>query len=66
MNNSANNIKQIKNAKRGGYTPRFAKDVNKHAGLKTNIREYFARTKVFIDSFFNVQPKFLGEKIEIV
>ena len=43
-----------------------AKDVNKHAGLKTNIREYFARTKVFIDSFFNVQPKFLGEKIEIV
>ncbi|MEG0529405.1 MAG: ElyC/SanA/YdcF family protein [Bacilli bacterium] len=43
-----------------------AKDVNKHAGLKTNIREYFARTKVFIDSFFNVQPKFLGEKIEII
>lgn len=43
-----------------------AKDVNKHAGLKTNIREYFARTKVFIDSFFGVQPKFLGEKIEIL
>ena len=43
-----------------------AKDVNKHTGLKTNIREYFARTKVFIDSFFNVQPKFLGEKIEII
>ncbi|WP_291098154.1 MULTISPECIES: SanA/YdcF family protein [unclassified Empedobacter] len=46
-----------------GYS---AKDVNKHAGLKTNIREYFARTKVFIDSFFGVQPKFLGEKIEII
>ena len=43
-----------------------AKDVNRHAGLKTNIREYFARTKVFIDDFFGVQPKFLGEKIEIV
>ena len=43
-----------------------AKDVNKNAGLKTNIREYFARTKVFIDSFFGIQPKFLGEKIEIV
>ena len=43
-----------------------AKDVNKNAGLKTNIREYFARAKVFIDSFFGVQPKFLGEKIEII
>ncbi len=43
-----------------------AKDVNKHAGLKTNIREYFARTKVFIDSFSGIQPKFLGEKIEII
>lgn len=42
-----------------------AKDVNKHAGLKTNIREYFARAKVFIDSFFGVEPKFLGEKIEV-
>ncbi len=43
-----------------------AKDVNKHAGLKTNIREYFARTKVFIDSFFGIEPKFLGKKIEII
>ncbi|WP_314241700.1 ElyC/SanA/YdcF family protein [Empedobacter tilapiae] len=43
-----------------------AKDVNKHTGLKTNIREYFARTKVFIDSFFGIQPKFSGEKIEII
>ncbi len=43
-----------------------AKDVNKNAGLKTNIREYFARTKVFIDSFFGIQPKFLGKKIEII
>ncbi len=36
MNNSANNIKQIKNAKRGGYTPRFAKDVNKHKIQQAN------------------------------
>ncbi|MBI1452127.1 MULTISPECIES: hypothetical protein [Acinetobacter] len=31
MNNNANNYaKQIKNAKRGGYIPTIAKDVNKH------------------------------------
>ncbi|AXY58112.1 hypothetical protein CDG60_17050 [Acinetobacter chinensis] len=30
MNNSINYVKQVKNAKRGGYTPTIAKDVNKH------------------------------------
>lgn len=30
MNNSANYVRQVKNAKRGGYTPTIAKDVNKH------------------------------------
>lgn len=30
MDNSTNYVKQIKNAKRGGYTPTIAKDVNKH------------------------------------
>ncbi|SPL68904.1 hypothetical protein [Acinetobacter stercoris] len=30
MNNSANYVRQIKNAKRGGYTPTIAKDINKH------------------------------------
>ena len=30
MNNSTNYGKQIKNAKRGGYTPTIAKDINKH------------------------------------
>ncbi len=30
MNNSTNYVKQIKNAKRGGYTPTIAKDINKH------------------------------------
>ena len=43
-----------------------ATDVNIRGGLKTRIREYFARTKVFIDDIFGVEPKFLGEKIEII
>lgn len=42
-----------------------AKDVNKQAGLKTNIRECFARIKVFLDLILNVEPKFYGEKINI-
>lgn len=42
-----------------------AKDVKGKNGIKTKVREYFARTKVFIDLFFGVTPKFLGEKIEI-
>lgn len=42
-----------------------AKDVNKKAGLKTRVREFFARTKVFIDNWFSVEPKFLGKKIDI-
>ena len=42
-----------------------AKDVNKKAGLKTNLREYFARVKVFWDLFFGVDPKFGGSKVVI-
>jgi SanA protein len=42
-----------------------AKNVSKHYGFKTNLREYLARTKVFIDILLGVQPKFLGEKIVI-
>jgi SanA protein len=33
--------------------------------VKTHIREYFARLKVFVDLLFGVKPKFLGEKIKI-
>jgi SanA protein len=33
--------------------------------IKTYVREYFARLKVFIDLLFGVKPKFLGEKIKI-
>lgn len=42
-----------------------AKDVNKNAGFKTNLREKFARVKVFWDFMFGVEPKFGGKKILI-
>ena len=42
-----------------------AVDVSPKTGLKTNIREIFARVKMMIDLTFGVQPKFLGEKIII-
>jgi SanA protein len=42
-----------------------AKDVTAFNGLKTMIREFFARDKVFIDAWINKEPKFLGEKIII-
>jgi SanA protein len=42
-----------------------AQDVSRRYGIKVKIREYLARTKVFVDILFGVQPKFLGEAIEI-
>ncbi len=42
-----------------------AQDVSRRYGFKVQMREYLARTKVFFDILFNVQPKFLGKKIEI-
>lgn len=42
-----------------------AQDVSRRYGLKVRLREYLARTKVFLDILFHVQPKFLGDKIEI-
>jgi SanA protein len=42
-----------------------AKDVTKSYGFKTNIREKLARVKVLLDILFGVEPKFLGEPIEI-
>lgn len=42
-----------------------AKDLSGKYGLKVKIREYFARTKAFLDITFGVNPKFLGKKIEI-
>lgn len=42
-----------------------ARDLSGKYGLKTRIREYFARTKAYLDIILEVKPKFLGEKIEI-
>jgi len=42
-----------------------AEDVNQYKGIKTKIREYFARAKVFFDIWFGIKPKFLGPKIKI-
>jgi SanA protein len=43
-----------------------AKELTGRYGLKTRIRERFARIKAVLDVFIlNTQPKFLGEKITI-
>lgn len=42
-----------------------ARDVSLFRGLKTNIRELFARVRVYWDIQTGNQPKFLGEKIKI-
>ncbi|MEM7183418.1 MAG: ElyC/SanA/YdcF family protein [Spirochaetota bacterium] len=53
---SRNNIQAI------GFN---AKDVTVFYGLKTKIRERFARVKMFLDILFGIRPKFLGKKITI-
>lgn len=42
-----------------------AKDISGKYGLKVRLREYLARVKVFVDILFNVEPKFLGKKIDV-
>lgn len=42
-----------------------AKNISGTYGLKVQLREYLARVKVFVDIVFNVEPKFLGKKIEV-
>lgn len=42
-----------------------AKDILGSSGYKVQFREYFARTKAFLDVIFDVEPKFYGKKIEI-
>jgi SanA protein len=43
-----------------------AEDVGMSNGLFTNMRELFARVKVFLDIYvFHSQPKYLGEKVII-
>ncbi len=40
-----------------------AQDVSARRGLPTQVREKFARTKVFLDLLFGVEPHFLGEPV---
>lgn len=42
-----------------------AKGINGRYSYKTRLREYLAKTKASLDVIFNVQPKYLGKKIEI-
>lgn len=42
-----------------------ADEVTSYIGFMTNIREIFAKVKVFIDTVFDTKPKFLGKKIII-
>lgn len=42
-----------------------ARTVSARYGIKVKWREYLARTKVFIDLVFGVNPKFLGKTIDI-
>lgn len=42
-----------------------ANDVSSSAGFKTNIREKFARVKVFLDFWFGTKPRYLGKKVTI-
>ncbi len=51
---------------KGMHTVGFnAKGVAFRYGKKVMLREYLARTKVFIDLLFDTAPKFLGKKIVI-
>jgi SanA protein len=43
-----------------------AQKVNVKAGLKTRLREYLARVKMFLDLYvLYTEPKFLGERVNI-
>ena len=42
-----------------------AKEVRAYKGFKTQVREIFARDKMFLDLIFGVKPKFLGPKEKI-
>ncbi|MES2628419.1 MAG: ElyC/SanA/YdcF family protein [Bacteroidota bacterium] len=42
-----------------------AVDVTGKGGIKTTLREYLARVKVFVDLVTGTEPRFLGEKIDM-
>jgi SanA protein len=56
-------IARVKGIYAVGYK---ARDVNASVNKYVQLREWFARLKLFSDLYvFNVQPKFLGEKVVI-
>lgn len=55
-------IAQRKGLTAYGYN---AQDVSAYNGFKTQVREKFARVKVFTDLLIGKQPKFLGDTIVI-
>jgi len=55
-------IANQKGLKAIGYN---ARDISLQAGMRVQIREYFARVKVFLDMALRTQPKFYGDKIKI-
>lgn len=42
-----------------------AQNVSRKYSVKVRIREYFARTKMFLDIIIGTEPKFLGDRITI-
>jgi SanA protein len=42
-----------------------ATDIAFESGIRVQLREYFARVKVFLDLALKVQPRFYGDKITI-
>jgi SanA protein len=53
-------------SKEGLYAIGFnAADVSARMGALTELREKFARVKLFLDLWFGNKPKFLGSKVEI-
>ncbi|HMU69781.1 MAG TPA: ElyC/SanA/YdcF family protein [Chitinophagales bacterium] len=42
-----------------------AQDVGGSGGFKTQLREYLARVKVFVDYIIHTKPHFLGPKVQI-
>ena len=42
-----------------------AADVGSRQGFRTELREKFARVKVFLDFWFGKKPRFLGSKVSI-
>ncbi|OFZ66644.1 MAG: hypothetical protein A3D92_17335 [Bacteroidetes bacterium RIFCSPHIGHO2_02_FULL_44_7] len=42
-----------------------AEAVTSYGGLRTQVREFFARGKAYVEVLFGVQPTYLGEKVLI-